>query len=140
MNETPPIFVFEGPTVLRWGDLDAYGHVNNVRFFDYFQDTRVNWLTRAHVRMDAKDYGFVVVHISCDFAKELNYPCDLVSTIEVLKWGRSSITLRQRVLDQHSRDVVYGEGNTVMVWRDHQSGRSHPMPESLIERLTRPWD
>jgi acyl-CoA thioester hydrolase len=61
MSDSHLIRVFEGETEMRWGDLDAYGHVNNVRFFDYFQEARIIWLTRAQVRMDDPQSGFVVV-------------------------------------------------------------------------------
>jgi acyl-CoA thioester hydrolase len=127
--------VYEGPTDMRWGDLDAYGHVNNVRFFDYFQEARVIWLTHSGVRMDDPNFGFVVVHVSCDFTRELNYPAKLLSRIDVVKTGRSSITLIQTVCDLNDPDTIYGKGQTVMVWRDHQAGHACQVPESLLPRL-----
>ncbi|PIE42923.1 MAG: hypothetical protein CSA50_07810 [Gammaproteobacteria bacterium] len=127
--------VYQGPTEMRWGDMDAYGHVNNVRFFDYFQEARVLWLNQAEVDMTDPDYGFVVVHISCDFTRELGYPTRLLSTIDVTKVGRSSITIVQSVCDFNAPEIVYGRGNTVMVWRDHQQGHACPMPQSVVSRL-----
>ncbi len=138
MTDTLAIPVFAGPTELRWGDLDAYGHVNNVRFFDYFQEARVRWLNQCQVRMDDPLHGFVVVHVSCDFLQELCYPAQLWNTIDVIRCGRSSITLLQCVADFARRDIRYGKGRTTMVWRNHRSGRSTPIPEDLLQRLLRP--
>lgn len=127
--------VYEGPTEMRWGDMDAYGHVNNVRFFDYFQEARVIWLTNVGIDMNDPQFGFVVVHISCDFTRELNYPAKLMSCIDVVKTGRSSMTLIQTVYDLNEPNTTYGKGQTVMVWRDHQTGRSCQIPESQLTRL-----
>lgn len=37
-----------------WGDMDALGHVNNARYFDYFQEARIEWL--ATLNIDLKKY------------------------------------------------------------------------------------
>ena len=135
MNTETLLRVYEGPTDMRWGDMDAYGHVNNVRFFDYFQEARVIWLTNVGVRMNDPQFGFVVVHISCDFTRELNYPTKLMSSIDVSKTGRSSITLIQTVYDLNEPDKIYGKGKTVMVWRDHKAGHACQIPDSQFTRL-----
>ncbi len=132
--------VYEGPTDMRWGDMDAYGHINNVRFFDYFQEARILWLSNVGVKINDPQFGFVVVNISCDFTRELNYPTQLMSSIDVVKIGRSSITLIQTVYDLNEPGKIYGKGQTVMVWRDHQTGSSCPMSESQVQRFVAPCE
>ncbi|WP_459075898.1 acyl-CoA thioesterase, partial [Legionella pneumophila] len=36
---------------IAWGDMDALGHVNNARYFDYFQEARIDWLRELDIKM-----------------------------------------------------------------------------------------
>lgn len=76
----------------RWEDEDVYGHVNNVKYYSYF-DTAVNrFLIRAsgtHVRhLDA--YG-VVAETGCRFMRELTFPEPVTAGLAVTKLGNSSV-------------------------------------------------
>src|SRR5450755_1479466 len=60
---------------IRWGDMDAQGHVNNTLYFRYMEQARVEWL--ESVREGAGDVGglgSVIVNASCTFKLPLSYP------------------------------------------------------------------
>ncbi len=80
------------PIGTRWEDEDVYGHVNNVKYYSYF-DTAVNgYLIEATGidirRLDA--YG-IVAETGCRFLRELRFPLPVEAGLAVTKLGRSSV-------------------------------------------------
>ena len=64
--------VYEMTIPIRWGDMDALGHVNNTTYFRYLESGRVDWLRSINCLMDAKDEGVVVVNAFCNFYKHIH--------------------------------------------------------------------
>ena len=123
---------FEMTIPIRWGDMDAMGHVNNTVYFRYLEIVRrVEWLRQVGGPPDPSGEGPVIVNAFCNFLKQLEYPGDLRARHYVANPGRSSfdtfITLER--VDQPG--VVYAEGGATTVWMDFPSGKSAPMPQWL---------
>ena len=57
---------------LRWGDMDAYGHLNNTVYFRFFEEARVRLLSKGG--FDLNNEGPVLLKCSATFYKEINYP------------------------------------------------------------------
>jgi Predicted thioesterase len=77
---------------IRWGDMDAQGHVNNTLYFRYMEQARIEWVTWLDERCGGfPGQGSVIVNASCTFIAPLTYP----GTVEVRMYldppGRSSI-------------------------------------------------
>ena len=77
----------------RWMDNDAYGHVNNVTYYSYF-DTVVNeHLIRAgSLDIRAGDAIGIVVETACRFHKPLSFPEIIDAGLRVARVGHSSVT------------------------------------------------
>ena len=76
----------------RWEDEDVYGHVNNVKYYSYF-DTAVNGFLLRATGVDTRRlpaYG-IVAESSCRFLRELRFPEDVVAGLAVAKLGNSSV-------------------------------------------------
>lgn len=76
----------------RWEDEDVYGHVNNVKYYSYF-DTAVNGYLMRATGTDIRRlpaYG-IVAETSCRFLRELRFPLDVVAGLTVTKLGNSSV-------------------------------------------------
>ena len=56
---------------IRWGDMDALGHVNNTVYFRYMEQARIGWLEALGVNLESKTQGPVIISASCTFLKEL---------------------------------------------------------------------
>jgi len=116
---------------VRWGDMDAYNHVNNTVYFRYFEQARVEWLEAMNfaVRPDRADAP-VIINASCTFLIPVNYP----ATVEVRLFagdpGRSSVMTwyELRVVGD---DRLYAEGAAKVVWMDTRTGKSVPLPDTL---------
>ena len=79
----------------RWADNDAYGHVNNTVYYQWF-DTAVNqWLVEAGLLdIEAGDPIGLVVETGCSFFAPLSFPGDVDVGIAIERLGSSSITYR----------------------------------------------
>ena len=58
---------------VRWGDQDAFNHVNNTAFFRYMEEVRVQLFSRARV-MGSDQRSIILAHASCDFLKPIVSP------------------------------------------------------------------
>ena len=112
---------------IDWGDMDALGHVNNGRYFDYFQQARIDWLERLN--MDLKqETGPVVIHIACTFLKPVVYPATLTLQSSLHSPGRSSVVLDH---DLYQGEQLMSQGVCKLVWVDYQLNQSIPLPEAI---------
>lgn len=101
MTEAP----FHVDIPLRWGDLDAQGHVNNALVADYLQESRVEFLM-AGGRSDMLDTGVVVVDHAVEYLAPISYANDpLRASLGVLDLGGARFVLGYR-LSQAGRTVV----------------------------------
>jgi len=119
---------------IRWGDMDALGHVNNTVYFRYMEQARIEWLeTMAE---DGADYrsgtGPVIVNASCTFLVPLVYPGDVEVRMYLSEPGRSSIGSHYE-LDCAGKRMA--EGDAKIVWIDLAGGRSVPLPDHVRATL-----
>ena len=82
--------VFEVTVPLRWGDMDAMGHINNTLYFRYMEITRLEWIFKVGASTDLQGEGPVIVNAFCNFLRQLAYPGDARVTLFVAEPGRSS--------------------------------------------------
>ncbi len=128
------------PLLVRWTDLDAYGHVNNVRFFDFVAEARVNMSGTADEtgnRMTAAaeaGYLWMVVRQDVDYKAQLDHRLDPYETrVAVGQIGRTSMTLVAEVADP-ATDLVFARARTILVCGD-RAGRPIPVPDELRHGL-----
>jgi acyl-CoA thioester hydrolase len=113
---------------IRWGDMDAYGHVNNTVYFRYMEQARVEWIEEMQVPVRPGGEGPVIINAACTFLKPMNYPGMVEVRTYVGAVGRSSC---QTYVDMLIDDEVYAEGAAKVVWMDTQTGKSVPLPEHV---------
>ncbi|NLP64275.1 acyl-CoA thioesterase [Paraburkholderia sacchari] len=133
MSEYHPVFEMTMP--IRWGDMDAFGHVNNTVYFRYMEQVRISWFEHIGAGGESRERGDgqgpVIVNASMDFLKQLHYPGDIVCTMTVGEPGRSSFDTGFELRRVDDPDTVYARGNARCVWIDYAAGKSVPIPDSL---------
>ena len=60
---------FELVIPIRWGDMDAMGHVNNANYFRYLETLRIDWFRSIGCLPDADGVGPVIINAFCSFTK-----------------------------------------------------------------------
>jgi acyl-CoA thioester hydrolase len=119
---------------IRWGDMDAYGHVNNTIYFRYMEQARVEWLEEQQLVVRPGGDGPVIINAACTFLIPMTYP----GTVEVRTYigtiGRSSVQthVEMRIVGD---ERVFAEGAAKVVWMDTRTGKSVPLPDSLRAAL-----
>lgn len=121
------ITIHEKEVQVAWGDMDALGHVNNVRYFDYFQQARIEWLETLNLNM-RKVTGPVVVQIACTFLKPVIYPATLILRSSLHSLGRSSLMIDH---DLFQDDQLMAQGVCKIVWVDYTKNKSIRFPDEI---------
>ena len=119
----------------RWGDNDAYGHVNNTVYYAWF-DTAVNaWLIEAGLLdIEKGDPIGLVVETGCRYARPLAYPEPVEVGLAVEHVGRSSVRYRLGVFARGSAEAA-AQGHFVHVYVARDSRRPAPLPEAWRQAL-----
>jgi len=116
---------------MRWGDMDALGHMNNAVYFRYLEQARISWFESLGV-----DYGQgegpILGNISCRFRIPILYPAELAISLRASNARNSSFVLTSEITDR-SDARVYATGEAVMVWIDLAAAKSRPLPDWLRE-------
>ena len=126
------------PMLVRWSDIDSYDHVNNVRYFDYFQEARIAFLATL-VDTAAEDYfdtyPVVLVHQTVDYLRPVvlrHPPYDVEVWVD--KVGTTSYTLGSRITDD---GIVYARAVSVLVAVDGETHAKRELTEGERTALTR---
>ena len=112
----------------RWGDLDAFGHVNNVTWLEYLQEARVDMLFVHAPRQGAERLaeGIVVAKAEIEYKKPLEFRQRPVRIeMWVSRIGTSSFTIAYDVVDVEpdGARTQYVQASTVLVPIDPANGR-----------------
>jgi len=121
----------------RWMDNDAYGHVNNVVYYSYF-DTAVNaYLIGAGV-LDPQRSAVIglVVETQCRYFSELTFPQMVNAGLRVARIGNSSVRYEVGIFADDG-DTACAQGHFVHVYVDAATRRPAPLPAALREALER---
>jgi acyl-CoA thioester hydrolase len=124
-------FTHEMVIPIRWGDMDAMGHVNNTLYFRYMESVRIEWLYRIGGPPDPQGCGPVIVNAFCNFIRQLEYPGDVLARHYVANPGRSSFDTFITLERTDQPGVIYAEGGSKTVWTDFKQHKSMPMPDWL---------
>lgn len=112
---------------IAWGDMDALGHVNNARYFDYFQEARIDWLRELDIKMTGQT-GPVVIHVACTFLKPIVYPATVTIHSKAHSLGNSSMIMDH---DLYQEETLMAQGVSKIVWIDYTQNKSVPLPDII---------
>ncbi|NJC06460.1 acyl-CoA thioester hydrolase [Sphingomonas kaistensis] len=123
---------------LRWADNDAYGHVNNTVYYQWF-DSAVNALLVGEGLLDivAGDPICLVVGTACDYFAPLSFPGEVEVGLAVEELGRSSVRYRLGVFAKGAEEAA-AAGTFVHVAVSRAGRRPVPWPDqwrSVLERV-----
>lgn len=113
------------PFPVRWSDIDSYGHVNNVRYFDYVAEARVDLHHRWHL-----DSLWMVVRQDVNYLVQIEHRLDNFEVhTAIAAIGRTSFTTVQDIVDPLNDNRVHARTMAVVVRGDLYTGRPIPLAE-----------
>ena len=124
---------------MRWGDMDAMGHVNNTVYFRFFEQARIAWFEAMGCPPDPTGIGPVIISAHCTFLKQLRYPGEITVDTLVGDFGRSSFHTLHQIRRVDDPQTIMAEGGSKVVWVDQRVEKSVPLPDSMREQLLRRW-
>jgi acyl-CoA thioester hydrolase len=127
--------VYETVLPIRWGDMDAMGHVNNTLYFRYFEIARIDWLQSLGGPPDPSGQGPVIVNAFCNFLRPLEYPGELRVKHFAANPGRTSFDTFLEIERTDQPGVVYANGGATTVWFDSSTQKAVALPQWLREAI-----
>ena len=123
------------PITTRWMDNDAYGHVNNVVYYSFF-DTVVNRWLIDHGVLDIHAGGVIglVVETQCNYFASLAFPQTVEAGLSVTRVGSSSVRYEVGLFAQ-GEPLSAAAGHFVHVYVDRATRRPAPLPTALQAAL-----
>ncbi len=122
---------------VRFGDLDAMQHMNNVEFLRFFETARIEYLRSLapeHAPTDRRRFGFIFAECRITYRSPAFYDDVIRTDIRPGRVGRSSLQLEFEMYAE-GEDRLVADGYGVLVGYDYDEGVTRPLPDELRERL-----
>jgi len=113
---------------IRWGDMDAMGHVNNTVYFRYLETIRIDWMRAIGCQPDPQGEGPVIVNAFCNFYKQLEYPGEVLMKMYVSDPARTTFESWGTMERADVPGVVYAAGGATTMWVNFPAQKSAPLP------------
>lgn len=131
-----PVIVFWD---VAWGDMDAYGHVNNVVYFRYFEQARIAYLDRIGWLRLKEEHGLgpIVAATSARYRKPLVYPDRIAIGAKVVDIFDDRLRFLYRLVSERHQAIA-AEGDVLVVSYDYHRHQKTPIPQTIraaVQRL-----
>lgn len=116
---------------IRWGDMDAMGHVNNTVYFRYLESARIEWFRTIRCEPDPQGQGPVIVNAFCNFYKQLEFPGDVVVKTYVSDPGRTTFESWHTIERVDQPGVISAAGGATVIWVDFPQQKAVTLPDRI---------
>ncbi|MGK0389851.1 MAG: acyl-CoA thioester hydrolase [Maribacter sp.] len=122
---------------VRWGDMDAFDHVNNTVYFRYFETARIDYFLKVKwgwiEQKESDGIGPILANTSCQFIQPVRHPHQLKIGVRGKKLGNSSLIQEYEV---HSDTLgLVAKGESVVVCYDFINNSKVNFPADLRQRI-----
>lgn len=121
---------------VAWGDLDAYGHVNNVTYLYYFENARMAYFNQIGVSelMEAQQLGPIVGNTDCTYRSPLHHPDTVTIGTRISRIGKASFEMQQCMWSQQQK-IIVAKCVIGCVYMDYGAGKTCAFPAILKARV-----
>ena len=121
--------VFEMHIPIRWGDMDAMGHLNNTSYFRYLETIRIDWFRSIGCALDPHGEGAVIVNAFCNFYRQLEYPGDVLMKMYVSDPARTTFESWGTMERADAPGVICAAGGATTIWVDFPKQKAMALPD-----------
>jgi acyl-CoA thioester hydrolase len=117
---------------VAWGDMDAFGHVNNVTYFRWFESVRIHFFATIGWASALTEGGVLPIlgYTACTYRVPLTFPDTVFLGARAESVADDRFTMRYRVVSERL-GVVAAEGEGRIVAFDYGAGRKARLPDSV---------
>jgi acyl-CoA thioester hydrolase len=121
---------------VAWGDMDSYQHVNNVVYFRYFENARLEYFRRLDWFAYEKETGIgpILASTQCRFRRALTYPDTIRIGARVVTIDDDRFAFEYRLVTERLGSIA-AEGQGVIVTYHYARGEKVAVPEELRRRI-----
>ena len=114
---------------IRWGDMDAMGHLNNASYFRYLETIRIDWLHAIGCKPDPLGEGPVIANAFCNFYRQLEYPGDVLMKMYVSDPARTTFESWATMARADAPEVICAAGGATTIWVDFPAQKAKTLPD-----------
>jgi acyl-CoA thioester hydrolase len=121
---------------VAWGEMDAYGHINNIVYFRYFETARMAYFERLKYPdfPNRNPVGPILASTTCRFRASLAFPDHVSVGARVARIDEDRFVMFYAVYSHRLRKVA-AEGEGTIVCFDYRENRKAPLPDKLKENI-----
>ncbi len=123
--------VFECTIPIRWGDMDAMGHLNNTSYFRYLEVCRIDWMHSIGCTPRHDGEGPIIVNVFCNFHRQLEYPGDVLLRMYASDPARTTFETWATMERVDGAGEISAAGGATTIWVDFPSRKARPLPDWL---------
>ena len=116
---------------IAWGEMDSYGHVNNINYLRYFETARIQYF-QDNGLMNLKTetgLGPILAQTTCKYHKPLSYPDQIIAGTRVKSMSKSSFVMEHIIVSEKLGVVATGEA--VIVMYDYNNSQKAELPMAV---------
>ena len=121
--------IYQMAIAIRWGDMDAMGHLNNTSYFRYMETCRIDWMHGAGCLPDSQGEGPVVVNAFCNFYRQLKYPGDVLVKMYASDPARTTFETWVTMERADQPGTVCAAGGATTIWVDFPKQIAKTLPD-----------
>lgn len=121
---------------VRFGDLDAMRHVNNVSFLQFFEDARIQYIQEllGNDPITRGDFGFIFAECHVNYRAPAFFDEEIRTCVRPAELKRSSVRI-EFAMYAIGDERLLAEGYGVLVGYDYAAGRAMPLPDGIRAAL-----
>ena len=123
--------VFQVSIPIRWGDMDAMGHLNNTTYFRYLETCRIDWMHSIGCVPDPAGEGPVIVNAFCNFYQQIEYPGNVDVKMYASDPARTTFETWATMERADRPGVICAAGGATTIWVDFPSQKAKTLPDWL---------
>jgi len=130
-------FRFFHPVEVRYGDLDAQGHLNNAKYLTFFETGRIRYFTNLGLFTPGQsfmDIGVIMAEARVIFHAPVEYGTPVKVGVRTSKLGGKSMIVDQNIVHAET-GAVLASGQVILVAFDYHTNKSMPIPDVMREKI-----
>ena len=121
---------------VKWGEMDAFQHVNNTVYFRYFEDVRLDFFRQVGIDayMKAHSIGPILASTQCRFKVPLSYPDTVHIGTYVTDIQKDRFTMKYLVYSENAKRIA-AQGEGLIVSYDYKENKKADIPQIWLDNL-----
>ena len=136
MNEILEDYTVVEEIPVRWGDMDARGHVNNTIYLRYFESSRIALFRVLNLYEEPTEVriGPILSFQSCNYKAPLTYPDTIYVGAKIETIEGSKIIIKHSIVSK-KRNGIVAKGEAHIIWYDYENQKRTSISDKLKQKL-----